>query len=103
MTKKSVLNLKTGVFAEVDLSVEEQAEHDARVQAYQDGAFDRTILDLRTKRNRLLAETDWWGASDNTMSAEQIKYRKDLRDLTNGLTTANEVDAVVFPTKPSGV
>jgi len=37
------------------------------------------------------------------MSAEQIKYRKDLRDLTNGLTTANEVDAVVFPTKPSGV
>ena len=103
MTKKSVLNLKTGVFAEVDLSVEEQAEHDARVQAYQDGAFDRTILDLRTKRNRLLAETDWWGASDNTMSAKQIKYRKDLRDLTNGLTTANEVDAVVFPTKPSGV
>jgi len=67
MTKKSVLNLETGVFAEVDLSVEEQAEHDARVQAYQDGAFDRTILNLRTKRNRLLAETDWWGASDNTM------------------------------------
>jgi len=103
MTKKSVLNLETGVFAEVDLSVEEQAEHDARVQVYQDGAFDRTILNLRTKRNRLLAETDWWGASDNTMSVEQIKYRKDLRDLTNGLTTANEVDAVVFPTKPSGV
>ncbi len=100
MTKKSVLNLETGVFAEVDLSVEEQAEHDAKVKAFQDGAFDRKILELRTKRNNLLNQTDWWGASDNTMSAEQTKYRKDLRDLTNGLTTADEVDAVVFPTKP---
>jgi len=100
MTKKSVLNLETGIFAEVDLSVEEQAEHNAKVKAFQDGAFDRKILELRTKRNNLLNQTDWWGASDNTMSAEQTKYRKDLRDLTNGLTTADEVDAVVFPTKP---
>ena len=101
MTKKSVLNLKTGIFAEVDLSAEEQAEHDARAQAYQDGAFDRKILELRTKRNRLLSETDWWGASDNTMTAEQTQYRQELRDLTNGLTTVEEVNAVVFPEKPS--
>ena len=100
MTKKSVLNLETGVFAQVDLSVEEQAEHDAKVQAYQDGAFDRGILKLRTKRNRLLAETDWWGISDNTMSAEQTQYRQDLRDITNGLTTVEQVEAVEFPTKP---
>ena len=100
MTKKSVLNLKTGIFAEVDLSAEEQAEHDARAQAYQDGAFDRKILELRTKRNRLLSETDWWGASDNTMTAEQTQYRQELRDLTNGLTTVEEVNAVVFPEKP---
>ena len=100
MTKKSVLNLETGVFAEVDLSAEEQAEHDAKVQAYQDGAFDRGILKLRTKRNRLLAETDWWGISDNTMSAEQTQYRQDLRDITNGLTTVEQVEAVEFPTKP---
>ena len=101
MTKKSVLNLKTGIFAEVDLSAEEQAEHDAKVKAYQDGAFDRKILELRTKRNRLLSETDWWGASDNTMTAEQTQYRQKLRDLTNGLTTVEEVNAVVFPEKPS--
>ena len=100
MTKKSVLNLKTGIFAEVDLSAEEQAEHDAKVKAYQDGAFDRKILELRTKRNRLLSETDWWGASDNTMTAEQTQYRQELRDLTNGLTTVEEVNAVVFPEKP---
>ena len=102
MTKKKLLDLKTGVVAEIDLSVEEQAEHDAKVQAYQDGAFDRGILKLRTKRNRLLAETDWWGISDNTMSAEQTQYRQDLRDITNGLTTVAQVEAVEFPTKPSG-
>jgi hypothetical protein len=100
MTKKSILNLETGVFSEVNLSTEEQTEHDARVQAYKDSAFDRKIKDLRTKRNNLLNETDWWGASDNTMTAEQTKYRQDLRDLTNGLTTADEIDAVVFPEKP---
>ena len=101
MTKKKLLDLKTGVVAEIDLSVEEQAEHDARVQAYQDSAFDREILKLRKQRNLLLAETDWWGASDNTMTTEQTQYRQDLRDITNGLTTVEEVNAVEFPTKPS--
>ena len=38
---------------------------------------------LREKRNNLLRETDWWGASDNTMTAEQTQYRQDLRNLTN--------------------
>jgi len=87
----------------IQFTAAEEAAKDAQEQVWNDGAFDRAMANLRRKRNRLLAETDWWGASDNTMSAEQTKYRKDLRDLTNGLTTANEVDAVVFPTKPSGV
>ena len=102
MTKKSILNITTGSFTIVDLPIEEQIEHDAKVKAYQDGSFDRAILKLRTKRNRLLAETDWWGISDNTMSAEQTQYRQDLRDITNGLTTVAQVEAVEFPTKPSG-
>ena len=28
------------------------------------------------------------------------RSRKDLRDITNGLTTVEEVKSVVFPTKP---
>jgi len=28
-------------------------------------------------------------------------YRQDLRDITNGLTTVEEVQAVIFPEKPS--
>ena len=62
--------------------------------------FDMAMEDLRAKRNRLLAETDFYGASDMTMSSEMTTYRQQLRDLTNGLTTVAYVEAVVFPTKP---
>ena len=58
------------------------------------------MMRLRVQRNSLLAKTDWWGASDNTMTDAQKKYRQDLRDLTNGLDTVEKVNAVTFPTKP---
>jgi hypothetical protein len=59
-----------------------------------------SLLNLREKRNSLLAETDWWGASDNTMTDAQKKYRQDLRDLTTGLDTVEKVNSVTWPTKP---
>jgi hypothetical protein len=52
---------------------------------------------LREKRNRLLAETDWWASSDLTMTTEQTNYRQALRDITN---TYSNLDEVVWPTKP---
>jgi len=55
---------------------------------------------LRRKRNQLLAETDYLALSDQTMSAEMTTYRQALRDITNGLTTVEDVEAVVFPEKP---
>jgi len=85
----------------IELTGSELAELEAKEQAWEDGALDRALDDLRIKRNNLLNETDWWGASDNTMTAEQTQYRQDLRDITNGLTTVEEVNAVEFPTKPS--
>jgi len=62
--------------------------------------FDMAMEDLRAKRNKLLADTDYLALSDNTMSAEMRTYRQSLRDITNGLTTVADVEAVVFPTKP---
>ena len=59
-----------------------------------------SLFNLREKRNSLLAETDWWGTSDNTMTDTQKKYRQDLRDITAGLDTVDKVNAVVWPTKP---
>ena len=62
--------------------------------------FDTAMEDLRAKRNRLLAETDHYALSDQTLSTEMTTYRQSLRDITNGLTTVAEVDAVTWPTKP---
>jgi propanediol dehydratase large subunit len=62
--------------------------------------FDMAMADLRAKRNKLLTDTDYLALSDNTMSAEMTTYRQALRDITNGLTTVADVEAVVFPTKP---
>ena len=58
------------------------------------------IEDLRVKRNTKLAETDFYALSDVTMSADMTTYRQNLRDLTNGLTTVEQVEAVTWPTKP---
>ena len=86
----------------VPFTASEEAEWNTKEEAWNNGALDRALKELRNKRNNLLNKTDWWGASDNTMSAEQTQYRQDLRDITNGLTTVEQVEAVEFPTKPSG-
>ena len=62
--------------------------------------LDNAMQDLRTKRNKLLQDTDFHGMSDRTMSADMTTYRQELRDLTNGVTTVAQANAVVFPTKP---
>ena len=62
--------------------------------------FDMAMEDLRAKRNNLLKETDHYALSDQTLSDDMRTYRQDLRDITQGLTTVEEVEAVVFPTKP---
>jgi hypothetical protein len=62
--------------------------------------LDNAMADLRLKRNQLLQDTDFHGMSDNTMSADMTTYRQELRDITNGITTVEQANAVVFPTKP---
>ena len=85
---------------QVPLTAEEIAQRQQDEQAWNAGAFDRSIADLRQKRDRLLAATDYLALSDQTLSAEMSTYRQALRDITNGLTTVEQVNAVVFPTKP---
>ena len=62
--------------------------------------LDNAMQDLRAKRNKLLQDTDFYGMSDNTMSSEMATYRQALRDITSGITTVEQANAVVFPTKP---
>ena len=46
---------------------------------------------LREQRDILLAETDWWGASDKTMTDAQTAYRQALRDLPANTPDANNI------------
>ena len=62
--------------------------------------FDMAMEDLRVKRNNLLKETDHLALSDQTLSDDMRTYRQSLRDITEGLTTKAQVDAVTWPTKP---
>jgi len=54
---------------------------------------------LRSYRNMLLVDTDWWASSDLTMTAEQTAYRQALRDITSHANWPNLLDSD-WPTKP---
>ena len=79
------------------------AEESARATeeaAWADAAPARALADLRAKRNRLLAETDYLALSDNTLSDDMKTYRKDLIDLPAGKDTVEKCENATWPTKP---
>ena len=85
---------------QIELTTQEIAQRQADEIAWNNGAFDRSLASLRAKRNALLAATDYLALSDNTLSAAMSSYRQSLRDITEGLSTVEQVNSVVFPTKP---
>jgi hypothetical protein len=88
----------------IELTSQEIAQRQAEATAWANGAFDRAIAGLRSKRNSLIASSDWTVLSDSPLSETEktawLEYRQDLRDITEGLNTVAKVNAVVFPTKP---
>jgi hypothetical protein len=73
-----------------------KAEHEAAYQATLDAA---TATANRTKRDGLLAETDYFALTDVTMDAAMTSYRQALRDITSHANWPNLADAD-WPTKP---
>jgi hypothetical protein len=86
---------------QVELTAEEVAARAAEEAAWNAGAFDRAMADLRQRRDALLKATDYLALSDNTLSSEMTTYRQALRDITNGLTTVDDVNSITWPTKPA--
>ena len=84
----------------VQFTAEEEAARDAEEQAWADGALARAQGNLRAKRNRLLAETDYLALSDNTLSDDMKTYRQELRDLPDGKDTVEKCENATWPTKP---
>jgi hypothetical protein len=85
---------------QVKLTADEIKELEARDKAWADGEFDRLMARIRQERTGLLAECDWMGMSDVTMSADWKTYRQKLRDITKGVDTVDKAKAVTMPEKP---
>jgi hypothetical protein len=87
----------------IQFTAAEETARDAEEAAWEAGAKDRAMANLRSKRDSLLKETDHYGLSDVTITDAMTTYRQELRDLPGTVAddaTAADVDAVTFPTKP---
>ena len=69
------------------------------------GEKDRLLDDLRVIRNKLLAECDLTQMADisdsrmdNLTKGKWQVYREELRDITNGLDTVDNINNVPLPT-----
>lgn len=85
---------------EVELTADEIKDLEARDVEYAKGELDRLMVSIRQERTNLLAESDWMGMSDTTMSAEWKTYRQKLRDITKDVDTVDKAKAVTMPEKP---
>jgi hypothetical protein len=84
----------------VQFTAEEETARDNEETAFANAAPARALATLRARRNQLLAETDFYGNSDVTMSDDMTTYRQALRDLPNGKDTVAKCTNATWPTKP---
>ena len=84
----------------VQFTAEEETARDNEEAAWANAAPARALARLREKRNQLLAETDFYGNSDVTMSSDMTTYRQALRDLPDGKDTVEKCENATWPTKP---
>ena len=67
--------------------------------------LDMALDNLRAKRNKLLADSDYIVLADSNFTpakkSEWMTYRTALRNLTQGLDTIEKINNVAYPLKPS--
>ena len=86
---------------EIEMTDAEIALKQAEDKQNLEGTLVQRMAKLRDKRNILLAETDWMGNSDVTMSDDWKTYRQALRDITKTEPVDMALSNITFPTKPS--
>jgi len=82
----------------MDLTAEDLAQRETDIASLP-SELERSLIGFRSKRNSLLAKTDWTANSDVTMSDAMKTYRQQLRDAPTGLDTVEKVEAYTFPTE----
>lgn len=85
----------------VAFTSEEETTRDAEELAWTNDAPNRRMAKLRNQRDALLAETDYMGNSDVTMSDAWTTYRQALRDITTQTPSDDALSNITFPTKPT--
>ena len=96
----SIYKMKMVNGKEVELTADEIKELEARDKEWANGEYDRLMLSIRQERTNLLAECDWMGMSDVTMSSAWKTYRQKLRDITKDVDTVDKAKAVTMPKEP---
>ena len=84
----------------VQFTSAEETARDNEETAWANAAPARALADMRSRRNQLLAATDFYALSDVTMSEDMETYRQALRDLPAGKDTVAKVNNATWPTKP---
>ena len=71
---------------------------------YTDKNAPALMVYIREKRNLKLLDSDWTQMPDSPLSdakkAEWAAYRQQLRDLPSSYTDDDDLNSIVFPTKP---
>lgn len=78
-----------------EMTAEEQAEHDARQQAYIDDSANRKLAQIKEIRSGKLIETDWMANSDVTMSDAWKTKRQAWRDIPQDFSTEEQYDLLL--------
>ena len=85
----------------IQMTDAEQKEFDDKNTAYVNATSARRMTELRRQRDILLAETDWMGNQDVTISSAWKTYRQALRDITSQTPSDDMLSNINWPTKPS--
>ena len=82
-----------------EMTAEEQAEHDARQQAYIDDGANRKLAEIRSIRNQLLQDTDWKVTmakeKGTTLSSGFKTWRDNLRKIPQDYDTETKYDELL--------
>jgi len=84
---------------EIELTAQELAEYNLRIEEENNNRFANYLKQLREIRNNILSKTDWYvtkAKENNEEVPANIKaYRQELRDLTEGLTTVEQIVNII--------
>ena len=102
MIQHKIINGKIVALTPQEIT-QRQAEEAAWL-ASQPSPLEVAMKDLRARRNKALADSDWTQLADVGLNAAErnawMIYRQALRDITNNIETAEQAKSKSFPAKP---